>query len=378
MTLPEKQPVSVGVIVSVAVPPCVIDNVVADGEIVKAEAGTATVIAMFLNTVRLPEVPVIVIVVVPAAIEQPEVNVSTLVLVVGSVPKLAVIPLGKPDTASVTAPVKPPMSVTVIVSVAVAPGVTVIAEDDGVSVKPGPVFTVSEIVVDAVNVPEVPVIVTTEVPIVAVLLAANVTTLLPVAGFVPNVAVTPLGRPEAASVTAPVKPPTSVTLMVSVALDPSPTDAVVVDGARVKLCGAVTVSAIVVDAISEPDVPVIVTVDVPAVAELLAANVTTLEPVAGFVPNVAVTPLGKPGAARVTAPVKLPVSDTLIVSVALAPWATETELAEDESVKLPPPLPPLQVTPFKVKDAGTAFVVLFHDPLKPTLVRLPPAGILPS
>lgn len=42
------------------------------------------------------------------------------------------------------------------------------------------------------------------------------------------------------------------------------------------------------------------------------------------------------------------------------------------------PLPPLQATPFNAKDAGTAFVVLFHVPLKPTLVRLPPAGMLPS
>ena len=171
----------------------------------------------------------------------------------------------------------------------------------------------------AVNVPDVPVIVTTEVPIVAVPLAANVTTLLLVVGFVPNVAVTPLGKPEATSVTAPVKPPTSVKLMVSVALEPSPTDVAVADGASVKLCGAVTVSATAVDAVSEPEVPVIVTVEFPAEAELLAANVTTLVPVAGLVPNVAVTPLGKPDAARVTAPVKPPASITLIVSVALAP-----------------------------------------------------------
>ena len=80
--------------------------------------------------------------------------------------------------------------------------------------------TVSEMVVVAVRLPEVPVIVTVDVPVVAVLLAVNVTTLDPVVGLVPNAAVTPLGRLEAARVTLPVNPPTSVTVMVSVALLP--------------------------------------------------------------------------------------------------------------------------------------------------------------
>jgi len=39
-----------------------------------------------------------------------------------------------------------------------------------------------------------------------------------VAGLVANAAVTPLGRPDAARVTLPVNPPTSVTVMVSVAV----------------------------------------------------------------------------------------------------------------------------------------------------------------
>jgi len=72
----------------------------------------------------------------------------------------------------------------------------------------------------AVVLPDVPVIVTVAVPVVAVLLAVRVSTLVLVVGFVPNDAVTPLGRPEAANVTLPVNPPTSVTVMVSVALLP--------------------------------------------------------------------------------------------------------------------------------------------------------------
>jgi len=82
------------------------------------------------------------------------------------------------------------------------------------------VVTVSAIVVVAVRVPDVPVIVTVDDPVVAELLAASVSTLLPVVGLVPNEAVTPLGRPEAASVTLPVKPPTSVVVIVEVPLLP--------------------------------------------------------------------------------------------------------------------------------------------------------------
>ena len=68
----------------------------------------------------------------------------------------------------------------------------------------------------AVMLPDVPVMVIVAVPAVAVLVAVSVSTLLPVVGFVPNAAVTPLGRPEAASVTLPLNPPTSVTVIVSV------------------------------------------------------------------------------------------------------------------------------------------------------------------
>jgi hypothetical protein len=71
-----------------------------------------------------------------------------------------------------------------------------------------------------VSVPEVPVIVTVEVPVVAVVLAVNVTTLVDVVGLVPKLAVTPLGRPEADKVTLPVKPPEGVSVMVLFPLVP--------------------------------------------------------------------------------------------------------------------------------------------------------------
>ena len=79
------------------------------------------------------------------------------------------------------------------------------------------------------------------------------------------------------------------------------------------------VSAIVVLAVRVPEVPVIVTVDVPAVAELLAFSVSTLDALVGLVPNEAVTPLGKPDAARVKLPVNPFRSATVMVSVPLLP-----------------------------------------------------------
>ena len=62
--------------------------------------------------------------------------------------------------------------------------------------------------------------VTVTVPVVAVLLAVNVRELVLVAGFVPNVAVTPLGSVDVDSVTLPVKPFVGVTVTVSVPLPP--------------------------------------------------------------------------------------------------------------------------------------------------------------
>ena len=92
-------------------------------------------------------------------------------------------------------------------------------------------------VVLAVVLPEVPVMVTVDDPVAAVLEAVSVSRLLPVVGFVPNEAVTPLGNPEAERVTLPVNPPTSVTVMVSVALLPCVTATLVGDAASVKPTG---------------------------------------------------------------------------------------------------------------------------------------------
>jgi hypothetical protein len=72
------------------------------------------------------------------------------------------------------------------------------------------------------------------------------------------------------------------------------------------------VNATVVLAVRLPEVPLIVTVDVPTVAELLAVSVSTLDAVVGFVENDAVTPIGRPEAARVTLPLNPPAPVTVI------------------------------------------------------------------
>jgi hypothetical protein len=82
---------------------------------------------------------------------------------------------------------------------------------------------------------------------------------------------------------------------------------------------AVTVREMVVVALSVPEVPVMVMVEVAAAVVLATVSVRTLVVVAGLVANAAVTPVGRPDAARVTLPVKGLTSVTVIVSVPLAP-----------------------------------------------------------
>jgi hypothetical protein len=71
-----------------------------------------------------------------------------------------------------------------------------------------------------VSAPEVPVMVTVAVPVVAVALAVSVTTLVDVVGLVPKLAVTPDGKPDADKLTLPLKPFTGLTVMVLAPLLP--------------------------------------------------------------------------------------------------------------------------------------------------------------
>jgi hypothetical protein len=115
---------------------------------------------------------------------------------------------------------------------------------------------------------------------------------------------------------------------------------------------ALTVRASVVVATRLPEVPVIVTVAPPVVADALAVSVSVLVPVVGFGLNPAVTPLGRPDAARVTLPVNPLTSFTVMVLVPLAPPLVIVKLVvESESVKLGVEAPVsvlIRVAPFGV------------------------------
>ena len=104
---------------------------------------------MVVVWVRLPDVPVTVMVLVPVAAVLLAVNVRTLVDVVGFVPNEAVTPLGSAEVDSVTDPVNPPVGDTVIVLVPLVPCFTVKLAGEAESEKSGVAgaLTVSEIVV---------------------------------------------------------------------------------------------------------------------------------------------------------------------------------------------------------------------------------------
>jgi hypothetical protein len=84
-------------------------------------------------------------------------------------------------------------------------------------------------------------------------------------------------------------------------------------------CAALTVSTIGVEALSVPDVPVTVTVAVPAGAAAVAASVSVLLDVELAGVNVAVTPVGRPLAAKLTEPLKPLAPVTVTASLPLWP-----------------------------------------------------------
>jgi hypothetical protein len=83
--------------------------------------------------------------------------------------------------------------------------------------------------------PDVPVMATVNVPVAAEPDAVRVRLLLDVVGLVPNAGVTPLGSPEALSVTLPVNPFTGLMVMVVEPNDPCSTVKVVGEADNVKL-----------------------------------------------------------------------------------------------------------------------------------------------
>lgn len=288
--------------------------------------------------VRPPEVPVIVIVVVPVVAVLLALSVNVLVLAVLVGLNDAVTPDGRADADKPTVPLKPFCGVTVIVLVPVPPCVTVTVPGDAESVKFGinAAFTVREREVVLPKVPELPVTVIVTVPVVAVPLAVNVNVLVlaVLAGL--KDAVTPGGRPDADKLTLPLKPFCGVTVIVLVPVAPCTTVKVLGDAERVKFGfgAAFTVRDSVVVLVRLPDVPVTVTVTVPVAAVPIAVSVNVLVAAVLVGLNDAVTPDGRPDAARLTFPLKPPSGKTVIVLVPLVPCVIVTVAGDAERKKL--------------------------------------------
>ena len=320
VTLPVNPFCGAIVIVLVPLPPRATVKLVGEAE--SAKFGVAlTVKLTVVVCVKLPEVPVIVTVTVPVAAVALAVKVNLLVVVPGFGLNAAVTPLGNPEAAIVTLPLNPFSFVIVTVLDPAAPPCTIVKlVGEAAKVKFGAAFTVKLTVVVCVKLPEVPVIVTVAAPVVAVPLAVKVKVEEAVVGFGLNAAVTPEGNPEADIVTLPVNPFCAVTLIVLV---PPAAPCVIVtlvgEAPSEKFGVPFTVKLTVVVCARLPEVPVIVTVAPPVVAEALAVSVRTLVPVAGFELKPAVTPVGKPEAASVTAPLNPFVGAIVIVLVPPAP-----------------------------------------------------------
>jgi hypothetical protein len=156
--------------------------------------------------------------------------------------------------------------------------------------------------------------------------AVNVATLVLAVEAGLNDTVTPLGRPETLRATLPVKPLFGVTVIVLVPMAPCTTFNG--EAESVNDAGVETVKAIATVAVRLPDLPVTVTVAVPAAAVAPAVNVRVLDVVALAGLNDAVTPLGSPATVRATAPVNPDVGETAIGAVAVPLWTTVTADAD--------------------------------------------------
>jgi len=201
-----------------------------------------------------------------------------------------------------------------------------LAVTTGVTVTPPvPVsaFTVRLMAPLRVRPPPVPLTVTLNVPVVAALEAARVSALVvPVAEAGLNVAVTPLGNPVALKATAFVNPPMRLMVIVLAPLAPRFTVrlAGLAESVKSEGGGALMVRTNVVERVSPPPEPLMVTLVIPVAAVLDAAiNIEMTETGPGGDSNEAVTPLGNPLALKATTLLNPPVRAIVTVAPLLAP-----------------------------------------------------------
>jgi hypothetical protein len=298
--------------------------------------------------------------------------------------KAAVTPTGRPETPSVTVPVKAPFAVTFTDVVADAPAAS--ATDAGLALMAKPAaVTLRPIGAVPVVLPLEPVMLMLEedtpAEADAVSVSVEVAPGATVAGE--KAAVTPAGRPETASVTLPAKPLVAATLTEAIADAPltSPSDVgvalTVKPGAEVtfRLRGAVAVRLPLAPETVRP------AEDTAAEADAVSFNVELTPAATAVGVNAAVTPLGRPETDNVTLPAKPLIAATLTGVEADVPAGSAT--GDGEALKLKAgtaltvrlngkvavklPLVPVRVTVAE-DDAAAAAAVSFS-------VAVPPAAI---
>ena len=141
-----------------------------------------------------------------------------------------------------------------------------------------------------------------------------------------KVPVAPLGSPVIDNAVFPVKPPTAVTVVVYVVPLPCTTDRLAGAALIVKSVGAVTTRLVEPVCVSAPEVPVIVSVEVPTAVEAAVVMVSVEVPdpptiVAGL--NVPVAPFGNPASDNAVFPVKPFTGFTVTVYVVPVPCTTD-------------------------------------------------------
>ena len=143
----------------------------------------------------------------------------------------------------------------------------------------------------------------------------------------------------------------SFSVIVVVTLEPCVTLRLVgeADNEKSGCAAALTVRLTVVECVSAPLVPVIVTVAGPVAAVLLAVNVSVLLVVVLDGLNDAVTPDGNPEADRLTLPVNPFTPVTEMVLVPLEPCVTLTLAGEADKEKSGEPLEPVNCTSLTIQ-----------------------------
>jgi hypothetical protein len=182
----------------------------------------AVVRATIVVVVMPPEAPAMTTVALPSVVLLLAFSVSWLDEIAGFLLRDAVTPVGRPVACNVTRPVKPFTGMTLIVSVTLLPGARERLATDSERLNPEAFGErmVTESLVVALMLPDIPLTVMIDVPGFAVGLAFNVRTLAPVAALVLKAAVTPFDRPVALRATVPLNPFAGLTTIVATTVLP--------------------------------------------------------------------------------------------------------------------------------------------------------------